>query len=68
MSNNNKTKFMETFSTHITNINRVLKNIKSEVMVDFILLELKTVNSNYFSFSFLFLFSIFFSFIFHFET
>ena len=36
MSNVNKAKFMESSSTHITNLNRVLKNIKSEVMADFI--------------------------------
>ena len=36
MSNNNKTKFIEDSCNHITNINRALKNIKSEVMVDFI--------------------------------
>lgn len=39
MSNNNKTKFMEMFSAHITNINRVLKNIKSEVIVDFVCMD-----------------------------
>jgi len=36
MSNNNKTKFMETSSAHVININRALKNIKSEVIVDFV--------------------------------
>ena len=36
MSNNNKTKFIENSSNHITNINRVLENIKSEVMEDII--------------------------------
>ena len=35
MSNDNKTKFMMSSSEHITNLNRVLKNIKSEVMADF---------------------------------
>ena len=35
MSNDNKTKFIEISSTHITNINRALKNIKSEVIADF---------------------------------
>jgi len=39
VSNNNKTKFIEMSSTHITNINRVLKNIKSEVMADFIYID-----------------------------
>ena len=36
MSNNNKAKFMKDSSTHIININRALKNIKSKVMTDFI--------------------------------
>ena len=36
MSNNNKVKLIKDPSTHIANINRVFKNIKSEVMVDFI--------------------------------
>jgi len=36
ISNENKSKFIETSSTHITNLNRALKNIKSEVMADFI--------------------------------
>ena len=31
-----KQKFMELSSSHITNLNRALKNIKSEVMEDFI--------------------------------
>jgi len=36
MSNNDKTKFIEDNSNHITNIDRVLENIKSEVMTDII--------------------------------
>jgi len=36
MSNDNKTKFMIDLSTHIININRILKNIKLEVKADFI--------------------------------
>ena len=36
MSNDNKVKLIKDPSTHIANINRVFKNIKSEVMVDFI--------------------------------
>ena len=36
MSNNNMVKFMKNSSIHITNINRNLKNTKSEVAVDFI--------------------------------
>lgn len=36
ISNNNKTKFIEDSCNHIININRILKNIKLEVIVDFI--------------------------------
>ena len=36
ISNENKTKFIESSSTHIMNFNRVLTGIKSEVMADFI--------------------------------
>ena len=36
MSNDNKTKFMEDSNTYIINTNKVLKNIKSKVMVDFV--------------------------------
>jgi len=36
MSNDNKTKFMESVSFYITNLNRALKNIKSEVMANFV--------------------------------
>ena len=36
MSNNNKVKFMKDLNTHTVNINRVLKNIKSEVIADFV--------------------------------
>jgi len=36
MSNNNKTKFIKDSCNYITNINRAFKNIKSEVIVDFI--------------------------------
>ena len=36
ISNENKSKFMEISSTHITNLNKALRNIKSEVMADFI--------------------------------
>ena len=39
MNNKNKTQFIKEFSTHITNINRVLKNIKSEIIADFVWLE-----------------------------
>jgi len=36
MNNANKKNFMEKSSVHITNINRALKNIKIEVIVNFI--------------------------------
>jgi len=36
MSNKNKAKFMESSSIYITNLNRALKNIKLEVMANFI--------------------------------
>jgi len=36
MSNNNMVKFMKNSSVHVANINRILKNTKSEVSVDFI--------------------------------
>ena len=39
ISNNNKTRFIENSSNHVANINRVLKNIKSEVIADFIHLD-----------------------------
>jgi len=39
MNNDNKTKFMEDSSNHVTNLNRILKNIKSEIIVDFIQLD-----------------------------
>jgi len=35
ISNDNKAKFIVSLSEHITNFNRVFKNIKSEVIVDF---------------------------------
>jgi len=36
ISNNNKAKFMKLSSSHITNLNKALKNIKLEVMADFV--------------------------------
>ena len=39
MNNKNKTYFIKESSTHIMNINQVLKNIKSEVVADFICSE-----------------------------
>ena len=39
MSSENNTKFMKNSFLHITNINRTLRNAKSEVLVDFIWLD-----------------------------
>ena len=39
MGNNNKTKFIASSSAHITNINSVLKNIKSNIRADFIRMD-----------------------------
>lgn len=39
MDRNNVDKIMASFSNHITNINRTLKNIKSNIMMDYIQLE-----------------------------
>ena len=36
MSNENKSKFIASSSKHITNLNSLLKNIKSDIMADFI--------------------------------
>ena len=36
MNNNNKIKIMEDSSNHVTNLNRSLKNIKSNIIVNFI--------------------------------
>ena len=36
MNNDNKVKFMKDSSNYITNLNRALKNIKLDIMVDFI--------------------------------
>ena len=40
MDNENITKFIKNFVIHITNLNRNLKNAKSEVLVDFIYSDL----------------------------
>ena len=48
MGNDNNIKFMKNLSIHVTNINRILKNIKFEVLVDFIcsgLLEVTIVTN-----------------------
>ena len=39
MNNDNKTSFMEDSSNHVTNLNRTLKKIKSDIIVDFIYQE-----------------------------
>ena len=39
MDNDNKTKFMALSSVHLINLNRALKNIKSDVMADYVCLE-----------------------------
>ena len=36
MNNDNKTSFMKDSSNHITNLNRALKNIKSDIIINFI--------------------------------
>ena len=39
MNNDNKTSFMEDSSNHVTNLNRTLKKIKSDIIVNFIYQE-----------------------------
>jgi len=39
MSLNNANKFMSNLSSYVTNINRALKNIKSDIMADFIYID-----------------------------
>lgn len=39
MNLDNTNKFMKDLSAHITNINRALKNIKSDIMADFIYIK-----------------------------
>jgi len=36
MNNDNKKNFIEDSTNHITNLNRALKNIKSDILVNFI--------------------------------
>ena len=43
MSNNNKTKFIALFSDHIANLNRMLKNIKSDIMVDYAYIDQNSI-------------------------
>ena len=39
MSSNNVSKFMVLFGEHIANINKILKNIKLEIIADFICID-----------------------------
>ena len=51
MSNNNNSKFMKNSSVHVANINRALRNVKSEVLADFIhsdLLDITVVTNKVF--------------------
>ena len=43
MNDTNKNNFMKKSSTHVTNMNRVLKNIKMDVMVDFVWQDLNGI-------------------------
>ena len=43
MSNNSITGFIKNLSTHIVNINKILKNIKSSTMADFIYIDNKSI-------------------------
>ena len=47
LMNNNKSQFMKDSSVHIANINRALKNIKLEVIIDFVQLEQSDIVINY---------------------
>ena len=40
IGNNNNARFMKNSSAHVTNINRALRNMKSEILVDFICSDL----------------------------
>jgi len=47
INNNNKSQFMKDSSVVIANINRALRNIKSEVITDFVQLEQSSIVINY---------------------
>lgn len=47
MNNNNKSQFIKDSSVHIANINRALKNIRLEVITDFVQLEQSGIVINY---------------------
>ena len=46
ISNENKTRFIESSSKHIANLNRVLKNIKSDVMANFVYMDQAGIITN----------------------
>jgi len=46
MNKKNAINFVKDFSDYVTNINRNIKNIKSDVMADFICIKNKKVVSN----------------------
>ena len=43
MSSDNNAKFMKNSSVHVTNVNRALRNVKSEILVDFIHSDLLSI-------------------------
>jgi len=43
INNNNKRNFMEKSSSHVTNMNSTLKDVKSEIMVDFVQVNFKDI-------------------------
>ena len=43
MSNDNKTKFIALSSDHIANLNRMLKNIKSDIMADYAYIDQNSI-------------------------
>ena len=43
MNLNNRNQFIKDLSAHVTNINRALKNIKSEIVADFIYLDNRSI-------------------------
>jgi len=46
INNKNKTRFIESSSKHIANLNRVLKNIKSDVMANFVYMDQAGIITN----------------------
>jgi len=43
MSNDNKTKFIALSSDHIANLNRMLKNIKLDIMADYAYMDQNSI-------------------------